>query len=46
MRGEEIQVLSVRNEDKLHEKIDRFTISRENIVCFGSCIRVYEKFVD
>lgn len=46
LRSEQIQVVNVRNEQKLHDKVDKFTINEGKIVCYGSCIRVYEEFVD
>lgn len=46
MRDEEIQVVSVKNEEKLHDKVRKFAIDDGKIVGYGTCIRVYEQFID
>lgn len=46
LRNEEIQSLSMKNEEKLHEKVRSFAINEGKIYAYGNCIRVYEQMVD
>ena len=46
IRSEEIQVLNVRNEERLHEKIMNFELNKNQIHCYGTCIRVFEEVID
>lgn len=43
---EEIQSLSVRNEEKLHERISRFEFHHQQLCLFGTEARLYEQYVE
>lgn len=46
IRNEQIQVINVRNEERLHEKVTNFELKKDKIVCYGTCIRLFVEVVD
>ena len=46
IKVEEVQHLSVKNENKLHEKIKNFEINKNIIYFYGTEVRSYHQYVD